>query len=160
MWDVLIYNYLKSKNIVVPKRKISEKNDRYEGAYVKEPQTGMHNWVMSFDLNSLYPHLIMQYNMSPDTHLLNKFNQDISVKKLLGGEVVITSLTTSTVTPNGAMFSTKRQGFLPELLEEIYDQTKIDDFIKYAERGDENNKGYAKKTDKKKRKPNKCLYFK
>jgi len=52
MWDVLIYNYLKSKNIVVPKRRISEKSDRYEGAYVKEPQTGMHKWVMSFDLNS------------------------------------------------------------------------------------------------------------
>jgi DNA polymerase elongation subunit (family B) len=60
--------------------------------------------------------------MSPDTHLPNKFNQDISVKKLLEGEVDITSLTTSTVTPNGAMFSTKRQGFLPELLEEMYDE--------------------------------------
>ena len=60
--------------------------------------------------------------MSPDTHLVNKFNQEISVKKLLEGEVDITSLTTSTVTPNGAMFSTKRQGFLPELLEEMYDE--------------------------------------
>jgi len=41
--------------------------EKYEGAYVKDPQTGLHNWVMSFDLNSLYPHLIMQYNISPET---------------------------------------------------------------------------------------------
>ena len=58
--------------------------------------------------------------MSPDTYIPTKFPQDISVKKLLEGEVDITALTTSTVTPNGAMFSTKRQGFLPELLEEMY----------------------------------------
>ena len=107
---------------MVPPPKKGSQDSRIVGAYVKEPQVGQHEWVMSFDLNSLYPHLIMQYNMSPDTHLYNKFNQEISVKKLLEGEVDITSLTTSTVTPNGAMFSTKRQGFLPELLEEMYDE--------------------------------------
>jgi DNA polymerase elongation subunit (family B) len=107
---------------MVPPPKKGAQDSRIVGAYVKEPQIGQHEWVMSFDLNSLYPHLIMQYNMSPDTHLLNKFNQDISVNQLLEGEVDITSLTTSTVTPNGAMFSTKRQGFLPELLEEMYDE--------------------------------------
>jgi len=120
-WDLLIYNFLKKKGIVPPPKQGSQ-DSRIVGAYVKEPQVGQHKWVMSFDLNSLYPHLIMQYNMSPDTYIPNKFNQDISVKKLLEGEVDITSLTTSTVTPNGAMFTTKRQGFLPELLEEMYDE--------------------------------------
>jgi len=120
-WDLLIYNFLKKRGMVPPPKKGAQ-DSRIVGAYVKEPQIGQHEWVMSFDLNSLYPHLIMQYNMSPDTHLLNKFNQDISVNQLLEGEVDITSLTTSTVTPNGAMFSTKRQGFLPELLEEMYDE--------------------------------------
>jgi len=120
-WDLLIYNFLKKKGMIPPPKK-GKQDSRIVGAYVKEPQVGQHKWVMSFDLNSLYPHLIMQYNMSPDTHLPNKFNQDISVNKLLEGEVDITSLTTSTVTPNGAMFSTKRQGFLPELLEEMYDE--------------------------------------
>ena len=120
-WDLLIYNFLKKKGIIPPPKK-GAPSSKFVGAYVKDPQVGQHNWVMSFDLNSLYPHLIMQYNMSPDTHLPNKFNQDISVKRLLEGEVDITSLTTSTVTPNGSMFSTKRQGFLPELLEEMYDE--------------------------------------
>jgi DNA polymerase elongation subunit (family B) len=59
-WDVLIYNHLRDKNIVIPQKKQQEKVAQYEGAYVKDPIVGMHKWVMSFDLNSLYPQLIMQ----------------------------------------------------------------------------------------------------
>ena len=58
-WDVLIYNHLREKKIVIPQKVSNEKFEKYEGAYVKDPQVGMHNWVMSFDLNSLYPHLIL-----------------------------------------------------------------------------------------------------
>ena len=65
-WDLLIYNFLKKRGMVPPPKKLSQ-DSRIIGAYVKEPQVGQHKWVMSFDLNSLYPHLIMQYNMSPDT---------------------------------------------------------------------------------------------
>ena len=119
MWDVLIYNYLKGKNIVVPKRRISEKNDRYEGAYVKEPQTGMHKWVMSFDLNSLYPHLIMQYNISPET-LVQEGNGEVSVDKLLEESVEIPD-DGCAVTPNGARFRKDFHGFLPQLMEKMYD---------------------------------------
>ena len=119
MWDVLIYNFLKSKNIVVPKRKTSTKDDRYEGAYVKEPQTGMHKWVMSFDLNSLYPHLIMQYNISPET-LVEQGNGEVSVEKLLEKKVELPD-DGCAVTPNGARFRKDFQGFLPQLMEKMYD---------------------------------------
>lgn len=65
-WDVLIYNYLADKGIVVPK--FTQKITRnFDGGYVKEPLLGMHDWVMSFDLTSLYPHLIMQYSIGPET---------------------------------------------------------------------------------------------
>lgn len=67
MWDSIIYNYLKKKNIVVPPKEKNVKNSQYEGAYVKEPIPGIYDWVVSFDLNSLYPHLIMQYGISPET---------------------------------------------------------------------------------------------
>ena len=67
MWDTIIYNFLKDKGVVVPPAKRSNKNEKYEGAYVKEPIPGRYNWVVNFDLNSLYPHLIMQYNISPET---------------------------------------------------------------------------------------------
>lgn len=69
MWDTIIYNYLKKKNIVIPQKRTSEKKSQYAGAYVKEPTPGMYDWVVSFDLNSLYPHLIMQYSISPETLL-------------------------------------------------------------------------------------------
>ena len=65
MWDTIIYNFLKGKGVVVPPAKRSDKNEKYEGAYVKEPIPGRYDWVVNFDLNSLYPHLIMQYNISP-----------------------------------------------------------------------------------------------
>ena len=69
MWDSIIYNYLKGMNIVIPPKKRTDKTDKYAGAYVKEPIPGKYDWVVSFDLNSLYPHLIMQYNISPETLL-------------------------------------------------------------------------------------------
>ena len=119
MWDVLIYNFLRSKDIVVPKRRISAKDDRYEGAYVKEPQTGMHKWVMSFDLNSLYPHLIMQYNISPET-LITQGNGEVSVEKLLDKKVELPD-DGCAVTPNGAKFRKDFHGFRPQLMEKMYD---------------------------------------
>ena len=82
-WDILIYNYLRDKNIVIPQKKKSRsKSEKFEGAYVKDPQVGMHKWVMSFDLNSLYPHLIMQYNISPETVVSQDKIKDMSVDKL------------------------------------------------------------------------------
>ena len=118
MWDSIIYNFLRDKNIVVPMRNISRKDSKYEGAYVKEPQTGQHNWVMGFDLNSLYPHLIMQYNISPETITDESF-PNINVDKMLRQEVDIPD-DGSTVTPNGVKFTKDFQGFLPALMEKFY----------------------------------------
>ena len=67
MWDTIIYNYLKKRNIVIPPKEKTDKNEKYAGAYVKEPVPGVYDYVVNFDLNSLYPHLIMQYSISPET---------------------------------------------------------------------------------------------
>ena len=122
-WDILIYNYLKDKNIVIPMKNPNQKKvEKFEGAYVKDPIVGMHKWVMSFDLNSLYPHLIMQYNISPET-LLPQSEDKVSVDKILAGKVKNTS--NCCMTPNGAFFRKDKRGFLPELMETIYeDRTK------------------------------------
>lgn len=66
MWDSLIFNHLKKDKIVIPPIESHSKNEMYVGAYVKEPLIGKHMWVASFDLDSLYPHLIMQYSISPE----------------------------------------------------------------------------------------------
>lgn len=67
MWDNIIYNHLKKRNIVIPPKEKTEKDAKYAGAYVKEPKPGVYDYVVNFDLNSLYPHLIMQYAISPET---------------------------------------------------------------------------------------------
>jgi DNA polymerase elongation subunit (family B) len=133
MWDSLIYSYLLDKNIIVPPRVIKQKNSAFEGAYVKDPQVGMHNWVASFDLNSLYPHLLIQYNISPETlvepedyssKMREVLNQGVNVEKLLNQRVDTSQLSGVALTPNGQYFRTDIQGFLPKMMEEMYEDRK------------------------------------
>jgi DNA polymerase elongation subunit (family B) len=121
-WDSIIYNYLKKRNIVIPPRKSVDKTDKYAGAYVKEPKPGSYDWVVSFDLNSLYPHLIMQYNISPET-LRETRHPSASVERLLKKEVDINA--DYAVAANGAQYDKSRKGFLPELMDKIYNERVI-----------------------------------
>ena len=127
-WDVLIHNYLKNKKIVIPQKSHQSKSDKYEGAYVKDPQVGQHKWVMSFDLNSLYPHLIMQYNMSPETLVTGnylKLADDRTYVNEMLREVDLDIPEHTTITPNGALYRKDKHGFLPEMMQEIYDDRTI-----------------------------------
>ena len=135
MWDTIIYNHLKKMNIVLPQMKLGEKSTAYEGAYVKDPIVGAHDWVASFDLNSLYPHLIMQYNISPETliepedipALVRKHIPRVSLDLLLNKEINLDVLKENkvTVTPNGQFFRTGKQGFLPKIMDTMYkDRTR------------------------------------
>jgi DNA polymerase elongation subunit (family B) len=133
MWDALIYSYLLNKKIIVPPRRISKKSEAFEGAYVKDPQVGLHNWVASFDLNSLYPHLMIQYNISPETlvdiddytdEMREVISTGVSVDDLLMKRVDTSGLTNVTLTPNGQFFRTDKQGFLPTMMEEMYEDRK------------------------------------
>ena len=121
MWDCIIFNHLKDQQIVVPPKKHETKLEAYEGAYVKDPQIGRHKWVASFDLNSLYPHLIMQYNISPET-LVGMHTESGLVDALLDKKVDVDFLREKnlTMTPNGSLYSRKKQGFLPALMEKMY----------------------------------------
>jgi DNA polymerase elongation subunit (family B) len=140
MWDCICYNHLRDNNIVIPPKKREEKSDTYEGAYVKEPQLGRHKWVCSFDLNSLYPHLIMQYNISPET-LLGTHEETGLVESMLNEEFDTTFLKEKniTMTPNGSLYTRKHKGFFPSLMEKMYD-----DRVKYKKLLiDEQKKGRA-----------------
>jgi len=117
MWDTIIYNYLKKRNIVIPPKNRSAKNEKYAGAYVKEPKPGRYDWVVSFDLNSLYPHLIMQYNISPET-LRETRHPSASVERFLNQEVEITE--DYATCANGAQYRKDVRGFLPELMDKMY----------------------------------------
>ena len=124
MWDAIIYNYLKKRNIVIPPKERSDKDAKYAGAYVKEPIPGKYDWVVSFDLNSLYPHLIMQYNISPET-LRETRHPSVTVDKILNEELTFELYKDSAVCANGAMYRKDVRGFLPELMEKIYKDRTI-----------------------------------
>jgi len=124
MWDTIIYNYLKRRDIVIPPKEKSDKDSKYAGAYVKEPIPGKYDWVVSFDLNSLYPHLIMQYNISPET-LLDERHPTVTVDKILNQELTFELYKDKAVCANGAMFRKDVRGFLPELMEKIYQDRTI-----------------------------------
>ena len=124
MWDTIIYNYLKKQNIVIPPKKRTSKSQKYAGAYVKEPKPGKYDWVVSFDLNSLYPHLIMQYNISPET-LIETKHPTATVDRILNEEIDFQLYKDNAVCANGAMFRTDIRGFLPEIMEKIYTERTI-----------------------------------
>ena len=126
MWDAIIYNHLRKKMIAIPAKTGSGKDAQFEGAYVKDPILGLHKWVASFDLNSLYPHLIMQYNISPETLTEDKI--PCTVEKLLNQEVDTSyaQRRSLSLTANGWCYRKDVKGFMPELMEKMYiDRSKF-----------------------------------
>lgn len=129
LWDVIIHNYLLERRIVVPQFTPPKGKFKIEGGYVKHPQIGLHHWVVSFDLNSLYPHLIMQYNISPETYIDFFGDEEFYVEDLLQGylEKHLGTLIKDdvTVAANGAMYSRKKRGFLPSLMDKMYQDRSV-----------------------------------
>ena len=129
-WDVIIYNHLLKKNVVVPPKKISSKDVQYAGAYVKEPIVGMHNWVVSFDIASMYPSSIMQYNISPET-FVDQISTRPSASDIINPSESMKNLFTDckdnnlSLTANGACFTTEKHGFLPELMDKMFKERKM-----------------------------------
>jgi len=123
MWDNYIYvELLKRKIAIPPKKESATKTEKYAGAYVKEPIPGMYDWVVSFDLNSLYPHLIMQYNISPET-LQDARHPAATVDKILNKQVDIDGQ--FAVCANGAQYRKDMHGFLPQMMQKMYDERVV-----------------------------------
>lgn len=138
MWDAIIFNYLYERKIAIPLKEENGKSEVFEGAYVKDPIVGPHKWVASFDLNSLYPHLIMQYNMSPET--LTDTRIDTTVDKLLTKTPMNVPVGLST-SGNGWCYTKDKRGFLPALMEEMYNnRSKFKKQMLKAEQEYEHNK--------------------
>ena len=157
MWDAIIYNYLLEKKIIVPPKTVKQKDSAFEGAYVKDPQVGKHDWVASFDLNSLYPHLMMQFNISPET-LVEPTNYSpemrdiimagVTVDKMIDKQIDLSKLKNITLTPNGQFFRTDKRGFLPQMMEEMYnDRSKFKKLMLKSKQDYENEKDPSKRKE-------------
>ena len=128
-WDALINKELQKENKIppynFPKHGMTE---QIPGGFVKTPQVGKHGWIMSFDLNSLYPHLIMQYNISPETLVdgvqvmptkskeqrLNSFLQNHEYE----------SYGDNAVSAAGWCFRKDKEGIIPSVMRQLYDERK------------------------------------
>ena len=127
-WDVIIHNYLMTKRTVVPFYEPTHGDDTIIGGYVKEPMIGKHEWVVSFDLNSLYPHLIMQYNISPDT-FVRRLQEDLDIDAILEGGLKTIEHeylpNDYTITANLCLYKKDKQGFLAGLMQKMYDDRVV-----------------------------------
>ncbi len=135
VWDALIFNELRNRGIICPPKRDNTKERKIEGAYVKDPQVGMHDWVVSFDLNSLYPHIIMQYNMSPETivnevqsfDLMKRDNTNGSYQSSLEyllDENKIDVRPELSMAGTGQFFNRVERGLFPQLVDKLYNERK------------------------------------
>lgn len=123
MWDSIIYNFLKRNNICIPQREETTlKTEKFKGAYVKDTQVGKFNYIVTYDINSLYPSIIRTFNISPET-LVQQRNLKVSVDSILTEE--FTNDTDHSVCANGSMYTKSFQGFLPKLMEKLYNDRVI-----------------------------------
>jgi len=117
IWESIIYRKLNLSKVVVPLSNNEKPYRSFAGGYVKEPQVGRHDWIVSFDLNSLYPNLIVQYNMSPETLTDNNHMNDVGY--YLSGQSVDSEYS---VAANGSSYRKDIDGVLPQIIEEYYDE--------------------------------------
>jgi DNA polymerase elongation subunit (family B) len=120
-WDSLLYNHLWKQNVVLPQSE-NKKSRSIVGAYVQEVEPGEYEWVASFDATSLYPSIIMQYNMSPET-LVPGSMMDVTVDGLLEGKHDLSSLKENnySMTANGQCFTNDKLGYMPEIVQKFFD---------------------------------------
>jgi len=133
-WDVIIHNYLLDRRIVIPQFESSKEQFELVGGHVKEPKIGLSKWVVSFDLNSLYPHLIMQYNISPET-FVTRLPSMSTLDILVSGNMKHNC--EHAMAANGCIYRKDKQGFLPALMEKMYN-----DRVEYKKKMIEAKKRY------------------
>jgi len=134
VWDVITTNYLLEQRIAVPQYTPPSTGAKIMGGHVKEPFIGLSRWVVTFDYTSLYPKLMMGWNISPDV-FVKMIDMPISADKYSGERCISETLShpvyedmkaylkknNLTLCPNGALFSRSKQGFMSFLMEKMYD---------------------------------------
>lgn len=133
LWDIMIYHKLRSQGKQIPPRKDASKGDQYAGAYVKEPKPGLYKWIVSFDVASMYPHIIREWNLSPETKsttmITGLTEPGDDGKKRPRQELIDQQIDTSSVqgtdlclASNGVLCDRTREGFIPAMLKTLYDE--------------------------------------
>jgi len=142
-WSQYISNKSLLNNQIMPMRQDHPKPD-VVGGYVRDPNAGLHKWVLSSDVNSMYPLLgMVGFNMSPETFIpkydlpdelrdivLAHFNTQEEEQRINLDESIWKRTTellqehNMSLGINGAVFSNDKLGMVPEMVQEIYDSRK------------------------------------
>lgn len=143
-WECLIAKELYIRGMVPLARREDRPFRPYPGGYVAVPQVGLHKWEVSFDLNSLYPHIEMQVNISPETHIARKDlpeelieiqdllavtdhkNYFVQCQNLVNKEVDLSVLKKYNVSmsANGQFYRKDIKGIIPAINEDLYNSRK------------------------------------
>jgi len=123
-WDCVLYNHLWDQNVVVHPRDNSRPDRSIEGAYVQDPVPGQYDWVVSFDATSLYPSIIMQYNMSPECLVMSDKDPHVNttVDGLLARDINTADLVDKDycMSANGYYFRRDKRGLFPEIVAKLF----------------------------------------
>lgn len=142
-WSQYLSNKSMLENKVMPPRQEFD-SPHVVGGYVRDPNKGKHHWVLSADVNSMYPLLgMVGFNMSPETYIpkhklptdlrdlvLSKFNDQDETARLELDDATWHAVTSSlkknaiSLAINGAAFSQKELGMIPDLVQNIYKTRK------------------------------------
>jgi len=159
--------YLKKLGIVAPNKpdrsEEFQKKAKFAGAFVQEPQRGKHDWVYDLDITSMYPSIIMSLNISPEMKIgkvvgwepeefIKGKNKTYSIKMNGKKKGQLTEIELKeffdnnqvSISRNGILYRTDKQGLIPSLLSDWFDQRKEYRALakKFAEEGDEDRYGY------------------
>jgi DNA polymerase elongation subunit (family B) len=129
IWETICCDYLSKQNIIPPLKRSYAKDEQFVGAYVKEVTPGLYKNIVSFDATSLYPSIIMQWNISPET--CENSNSSLSADDFLRSkrkeipEMIEDAENRSCcLACNGSMFTRNTKGFIPILIEKTFNQRK------------------------------------
>lgn len=120
-WENIFYRQLIRNRVVLPPKQSHDKVN-FEGGYVKPPHTGKHRWVCSFDLNSLYPHIIMGWNISPET--ITPKMAAVNVNHMVEGLEFNAPDGDLAIAPSGNTFRRNVQGVAGQQMERLYKERK------------------------------------
>jgi DNA polymerase elongation subunit (family B) len=141
-----LLTYLKKKNLIAP-NKPADRQERMEalrennqekfiGAYVKDPIVGKYKWIYDLDLTSLYPSIIMTLNISPET-IMGKianwdaekfFRKEQEWYELDGSRISAENLrkmldeTKCSIASNGVLYTQDKVGCIPDILDHWFNQ--------------------------------------
>jgi DNA polymerase elongation subunit (family B) len=115
--------YMHEKNIVFPDRPYAKKEGKFPGAYVMA-KPGFYKWLMSFDIASMYPHMIMQYNISPETIVMNPEDPQNYIKTPLSEYKTWETSDEGEFNIGGIYYRKDKVGILAQIVSDIYQDRK------------------------------------